>query len=74
MTRRYANEKPIVVSTNKPFAEWNEVFPSAACVVTLVDRLVHRSEILSIDGNSYRLKEARERATQKAKDRRKNKQ
>lgn len=74
VTRRYAADKPIVVTTNKPFAEWNEVFPSAACVVTLVDRLVHRSEILSIDGESYRLKEAKERAARKAKERGKDKE
>jgi hypothetical protein len=42
------------------------VFPNAACVVTLVDRLVHRSEILSIDGDSYRFKEAQEAAAAKA--------
>lgn len=49
------------MTTNKPFAEWSEVFPNAACVVSLVDRLVHRAEVISIEGESYRLKEARER-------------
>jgi len=44
-----------VVSTNKVFAEWTDVFPNAACVVTLVDRLVHRAEIITIEGDSYRL-------------------
>ena len=69
VTRRYALGRPIVVTTNKPFAEWNQVFASAACVVTLVDRLVHRSEIVKIDGESYRLKEAKERAATKARER-----
>ena len=55
----------MVVTTNKPFAEWNQVFPSAACLVTLIDRLVHRAEILPIEGDSYRLKEAQERAARK---------
>jgi DNA replication protein DnaC len=68
VTRRYG-QKPIVVTTNKAFGEWNEVFPNAACVVTLVDRLVHASEILRIDGDSYRLKEAKERADRKARTR-----
>lgn len=68
VTRRYG-EKSMVVTTNKPFAEWNEVFPNAACVVTLVDRLVHRAEILKVDGQSYRLKEAKERAAEKAQER-----
>ena len=61
--------KPIVLTTNKPFAEWGEVFPNATSVVTLVDRLVHNSEIVQIDGPSYRLKEAKERATRSAADR-----
>jgi phosphatidylserine decarboxylase len=38
------------------------VFPNAACLVSPVDRLVHHAEIISIDGDSYRLKEAEERA------------
>ena len=62
VTRRYL-QRPIIVTTNKTFGEWNEVFPNAACVVTLVDRLVHRSELVDIDGESYRLKEAKERAS-----------
>jgi len=70
VTRRYEDgKKPILVTTNKVFADWNEVFPSATCVVTLVDRLVHRSEVVNIDGESYRLKEAKDRAAQRAKDR-----
>ena len=68
VTRRY-EERPIVISTNKPFAEWGEVFPNASCVVTLIDRLVHRSEIIAINADSYRLKEAKERAQRKAKER-----
>jgi IstB-like ATP binding protein len=46
--------------------EWHEVFPNAACVVSLIDRLVHRCEIVAIEGESYRLKEAKARAEQKA--------
>jgi DNA replication protein DnaC len=70
VTRRYDLQKSIVLSTNKAFAEWSEVFPHAACTVTLVDRLVHRSEILEIEGDSYRLKEAKERAAQRTASRR----
>ena len=70
VTRRYDPHKSIVLSTNKAFAEWSEVFPHAACVVTLVDRLVHRSEIIEIEGDSYRLKEAKERAALKTASRR----
>lgn len=65
VSRRY-EEKSTLVTTNRPFAEWGEVFPNASCVVSLVDRLVHRSEILTIEGESYRLKEAKERQQQQA--------
>lgn len=67
VTRRYqyGAPRPIVVTTNKAFAEWNQVFPSAGCLVTLIDRLVHRAEIVAIEGESYRLKEAQERTAKK---------
>lgn len=59
ISRRY-EKKPTIITTNKPFAEWNQIFPNAACVVSMVDRLVHNSEIISIEADSYRLKEAAE--------------
>jgi DNA replication protein DnaC len=69
VSQRY-QKRSIVLTTNKPFAEWSEVFPSAACVATLIDRLVHRSEIFQIEGNSYRYKEAQEREAEKKAKRR----
>jgi len=65
VSRRYL-QRPLLVTTNKPFAEWNEVFPNATSVVTLVDRLVHRCELVAIDGDSYRLKESKEAARRRA--------
>jgi DNA replication protein DnaC len=62
INRRY-EQKATLVTTNRPFEEWNQVFPNAACVVSLVDRLIHHSEILVIDGDSYRMKEAAEKQT-----------
>jgi DNA replication protein DnaC len=59
----------VIVTTNKAFRDWGEVFPNATCVVTLVDRLVHRSEVVAIEGASYRLKEAQERKARKKKAR-----
>jgi len=58
-----------VVTTNKAFRDWNEIFPHAACVVTLVDRLTHKAETIVLKGESYRHKEATERAALKAKER-----
>ncbi len=69
ISRRY-EVKPTIITTNKPFSEWGEVFPSASCVVSLVDRLIHHSEIIVLEGESYRMKEAQERADKKKRDRR----
>jgi DNA replication protein DnaC len=68
VTRRYQT-KSTILTTNKAFSEWNQVFPNAGCVVTLIDRLIHNSEIVEIQGESYRLKEAKEREAAKAKAR-----
>ena len=59
-----------IVTTNRPFSEWAEAFPNATCVVALVDRLVHNAEIIAIDGDSYRRKEAEERQKQRSAERR----
>ncbi len=69
VTRRYDINKPILLSTNKAFTAWSEVFPHAACVVTLVDRLIHRAEVIDIDAESYRLKEAKELSAARTKQR-----
>ena len=67
VSRRY-EQKSTLITTNRKFAEWNEVFPNAPCVVSLVDRLVHHAEIIAIDADSYRLKEANERSAQRKHD------
>lgn len=69
ITRRYQRVSTIV-STNKTFGEWHEIFPNATSVVTLIDRLTHQAEVLSIEGESYRLKESRERSEKKQQSRR----
>jgi DNA replication protein DnaC len=68
VSRRYQH-KSTVITTNRAFAEWGEVFPNAACVVSLVDRLMHRAEVVRIEGNSYRAKEAEERLAARARQR-----
>ncbi|MCY4559684.1 MAG: IS21-like element helper ATPase IstB [Chloroflexi bacterium] len=66
-----SRQNSTIITTNRPFSEWGEAFPNAACVVALVDRLVHNAEILAIDGESYRRKEAEERQKQRSAERRK---
>lgn len=69
LINRRHEKKSTLISTNKAFSEWGEIFPSASCVVALIDRLIHHAEILSIQGESYRRKEAQERAAAKSKGR-----
>lgn len=68
ISQRY-EKKSTLITTNKAFNEWREIFPNAACVVSIVDRLVHHSEIVNIEGDSYRLKEAQESNRERQKQR-----
>lgn len=69
LINRRHEQKSTLLTTNKSFSEWSEVFPNAACVVALIDRLVHHAEVIVIKGESYRLKEAQERAELRARKR-----
>jgi DNA replication protein DnaC len=57
INRRYEH-RSVIVTTNRGFKDWNEVFPSASCIVTLVDRLTHHADVTKIEGKSYRLRES----------------
>jgi DNA replication protein DnaC len=57
VNRRY-EQKSIVVTTNRAFKEWNEVFPNATCITTLLDRLTHHADVTVIKGKSYRVRES----------------
>lgn len=67
VNRRHDLGRSIVVTTNRAFTDWGNLFPNATCVVPLVDRLVHKCDIFEIDGDSYRLKEAQARAAKRRK-------
>ena len=54
ISRRHDNHHPTVVTTNKPFGEWNQVFHSDATAHVIVDRLTERAEIFYLEGKSYR--------------------
>lgn len=60
VTRRY-EEKSLVVTTNLPFKQWDTIFPNASCAVALIDRLTHHAEILALEGDSYRRRDAEQR-------------
>jgi IstB-like ATP binding protein len=59
--RRY-ERKPVILTTNRPFKEWNEVFPNATCIATLLDRLLHHADVTVIEGKSYRVRESEQEA------------
>lgn len=61
VSRRYEARRPIVISTNLAFREWGQVFPNAICTAALIERLVHRADIINIAGRSWRMREAEAR-------------
>ena len=53
----------IIVNTNLPFAEWGQVFQTERQAVALLDRITHNAHVLEMNGESYRLKSARQRSS-----------
>jgi len=56
VSRRYERASMIVTS-NKPFSAWGEIFGDEVVAVAMIDRLIHHAEIVSLKGDSYRLKD-----------------
>ncbi len=46
----------LIVTSNKPFSAWGEVFGDDVVATAMVDRLVHHAAILSLKGDSFRLR------------------
>jgi DNA replication protein DnaC len=46
----------MIVTSNKPFSRWGEIFGDDVVAAAMIDRLVHHAEILNLKGDSYRLK------------------
>jgi DNA replication protein DnaC len=47
----------MIVTSNKPFGRWGEVFGDEVVAAAMIDRLVHHAEVVSLRGDSYRLKD-----------------
>jgi DNA replication protein DnaC len=47
----------MIVTSNKPFGRWGEVFGDPVVAAAMIDRLVHHAEVVSLKGDSYRLKD-----------------
>lgn len=68
INRRY-ERKSVIVTTNRAFKEWNEVFPNATCIATLLDRLLHHADVTLLEGESYRIRESQLEAAARRKKR-----
>ncbi|MEA1975935.1 MAG: ATP-binding protein, partial [Bacillota bacterium] len=55
-----AERKSTIITSNLAFKRWNEVFNDPALTAAMVDRLTHKSYILNMSGNSYRIKETQD--------------
>jgi DNA replication protein DnaC len=47
----------LIVTSNKPFTAWGEIFGDPVVAAAMIDRLVHHAEIINLTGESYRLKD-----------------
>jgi DNA replication protein DnaC len=47
----------LIVTSNKPFGRWGEVFGDDTVAAAMIDRLVHHAEVIALKGDSYRLKD-----------------
>lgn len=59
IAKRYEKNTTIFTS-NKAFSAWNEVFSDITIASAILDRILHHCQVVSIKGESYRLKERKE--------------
>jgi hypothetical protein len=57
VSRRYERAS-LIVTSNKPFSAWGDIFGDEITAAAMIDRLVHHAEILALNGDSYRLKDS----------------
>lgn len=60
VSRRYEAGKPIVLTSNKGYGSWHDIFPDPVLATALLDRLLHQSTTVNIRGESYRLRNRRQ--------------
>jgi DNA replication protein DnaC len=64
VSRRH-ERKSLVLTTNLAFSDWPTIFPNATSAVALIDRVVHHADILRIEGQSWRAREAQQSLSKK---------
>jgi len=65
VSRRH-EKRSLVLTTNLAFRDWPTIFPNAGSAVALIDRLIHHADVIAIEGDSYRLREAEQALKKKA--------
>jgi DNA replication protein DnaC len=58
VARRY-EKASLILTSNKSFVDWGEIFGDQVLATAILDRLLHHATTLNIKGESYRLKEKR---------------
>ena len=56
----------LLVTSNLPFSEWNQVFQGERMTAALLDRLTHRCHVFQMNGESYRFRESRKNAKKRS--------
>lgn len=67
LIHKRALNKSTIITTNRPFGEWNSLFPDAASVNAFIDRIIERCEVIQIEADTYRGKKFSDRKLQKEK-------
>lgn len=55
-----AERKSTIITTNLSFERWEEIFKDPVMTAAMIDRLTHKSYVVNMNGNSYRLKETQD--------------
>ncbi len=56
ISKRY-EKKSTIITSNKPLNKWHEIFGDAVLANAILDRLLHHSKVITINGPSYRTKD-----------------
>jgi DNA replication protein DnaC len=60
INKRYQKQRSVILTSNKSYGQWDEIFPDQVLVTALLDRLLHHGKTLNIRGESYRLRHRRQ--------------
>jgi len=56
LINKFYGQTSLIITSNKGPQEWGEILGDSAITTAILDRILHKSEVLALDGDSYRLK------------------